>query len=584
MDKLKFLLSVIIIITAGYIYKTQVKAVVTTIETADGITVEQNTAPESAGGDNLYDTQVFGEVDPSTGQLSKIDKTTTGWFPATLKSMVEMFLPKAQIILDKDTGEPLTTADGKIFIYQEPSSLDSVLAFNRHFYQNPPASGIVYAQEQYYNITQGYKAKAVTTDESWVYYPGLGFNLLNPIKDYWILSRNIAYLAMIIIIVIVAFLVMFKANLGGQMQVTIANSIPNIVIALLMITISYPLSGFAIDLITIGSNTLQQILVQNKFSPGYEEVWNKDTLKIFYTGEMDGLLEYLNISKRLNYELDNPRNHIQPDDLRMSIWEAWGAARIQIIDLKAVGQEDVPPLSTIVPDAGFLGGTMKNIVGSISDSGLGDILGLIVSFIFIVTAMTISLKLFFKLLIKYLILVVYPIVSPFIMLSIAIPGVGGKTIIKYFKTLVSASLAFVSIYGIFLFMVVLTHDTKIDNNLTFAPPLLGYDLNSSSASQATLPIGGFLKMILAFGLFLSTPAIPEALDQYFNVIPEWFSSGRQPLAQRVAGNIRSHSIAGVGQSGGLISAGITRLPGVGKPVGQGIQNFTKHAQETIRNA
>jgi len=266
----------------------------------------KQTNTKSAGDDYLFSAR--SELDANTKTISSsIDGLGIG----VVKMFKNLFMPDATIVYNSETNEPVTTSDGKYLILSQPGAIDSVVAMNSNMYENPPASGIVYAQQELKKITEGHVAKAADPEDSWVYYPGLGFNLLNPIQKYWTVTRNIAYVAMIVIIILVAFLVVFRSNFSGQTQVTIANSIPNIVIALIMITISYPLSGLAIDLITVGSNLAQQILVQNTYSPGYEDIWQKDSINIYdLTLDSDGNLitgigDVVDAG-RLNYPLENP--------------------------------------------------------------------------------------------------------------------------------------------------------------------------------------------------------------------------------------------------------------------------------------
>ncbi len=567
----------VILLTATFLlittsFKLTTKAVVVNMQDGDTkVTLESEGVKPSAGQDNLSSeryiaTQIEKDANGNIKEI-KVKHEISGFIVSMLDTFNSWFMPQAHPILD-ESGNPITTSDGSLLIYQEPGTIDSIVSINKYFYQNPPASGIVYAQEQYNQIVNGHKAQAaeeqVNSENTWIYYPGLGFNLLKPIQNYWILSRNISYIAMIIIIIIVSFLVMFKANLQGQTQVTIANSIPNIVIALLMITISYPLSGFAIDLITIGSNALQQILVQNEFSPGYKDIWSQKEMNIFYAGEMDSFsLETL---ERMSFKLSDPKLHLQPDDPRMSVWEAWGSARIQLLK-----PSEGESFSSVIPDVGLIGGMLKNVVKSVESVGaLKDVLGYVVGFIFIITALTISFKLFFKLVIKYLILIILPIISPFIMLTIALPGQGIKNIMAYFKTLLASSLSFISVYAVFLFMIVLTHDTQFTHEIKFTPPLLGYT-QGAQQGESTFVVGDLLKMILAFGLFLSTPIIPDMLDQYLNVIPEWFGSGRLPAKERYVANTRMSIGSGTKHATNII----TNLPVIGPQA----KEFGKYAGE-----
>lgn len=417
-------------------------------------------------------------------------------------------------------GQPVTASNGTPVYVQRSGAIAGVMNYSNQMYLNPPASGVVYAQQEWNKITKGYVAHAQdAADESWVYYPGLGFNILNPVQDFWILARNIAYLAMIIIIIVVAFLVAFRSNFGGQTQVTIANSIPNIVIALIMITISYPLSGLAIDLITIGSNFTQQILIQNDFSPGHY-LWTADHLDRL--GPAD--------------DLENPRYHLQPDDEAMSVWQSFLTADVNVVE----GDGGV---ASVIPRTEVLGDIVDNVLKSLEN----DATNLLVQLVFVIAAFMASLKLFFKLIGKYLILILYPAVSPFVMLTVAIPGQGTKAIAKYFKTLLAASLGFVAVYAVFLFMVVIGHHPTFGDQLSLTPPLLGY--SPEQQGQA----GEYIKMILAFALFLTTPVIPDMVDQALDTLPAY--AEKMAPGQRIKGAmLGGPRYGGGGVVGGFLGA------------------------------
>jgi len=447
---------------------------------------------------------------------------------------IDLFVPQDKILLDSE-GNPSKTAGGADIYIRRPGAIGSMLNLEQQMYDNPPASGIVYAQTEWKKITEGHTAYAATNpQDTWIYYPGLGFNVLNPVQGYWTVSRNIAYLAMIIVMVIVAFLVAFRGNFGGQTQVTIANSIPNIVLALVMISLSYPLSGFAIDIVTIGSNLAQQVLVQNTFSPGYEDVWTAPEIDRFVT---------VTSGAPTKSPLQEPQKHLQPDDTDMSVWHIFATSDINLIEKR--GDTSIV---TLVPDQGFIGGIIENILKDAAESGIGH---LFFQLVFIIAAFMASLKLFLKLLSKYLTLVLYPFISPFVMLTIAIPGQGTKAIMGYFKTLLAASLSFVAVYTLFLFMIVLGHDSNFEYEVDYVPPLLGYRADSTD-------IGSYVKTLLAFGLFLASPAIPDMVEQAVGNINPQFQD--MSAARRAQVTTKEGFYGGIGRAQNLLGWGWKNAP------------------------
>lgn len=67
------------------------------------------------------------------------------------------------------------------------------------------------------------------------------------ITGLWTKTRNIAYLGYVLVMIVVGFMIMFRNKIGGQTMVTIGNSIPRIVISLVLVTFSFAIIGLIID-------------------------------------------------------------------------------------------------------------------------------------------------------------------------------------------------------------------------------------------------------------------------------------------------------------------------------------------------
>lgn len=80
------------------------------------------------------------------------------------------------------------------------------------------------------------------------YAQGLGFASLDPILGLWKMFRNVAYFFFIIIFIIIGFMIMFRAKIGSQAVITAQQAIPSVIISLILVTFSYAIAGFMIDL------------------------------------------------------------------------------------------------------------------------------------------------------------------------------------------------------------------------------------------------------------------------------------------------------------------------------------------------
>jgi hypothetical protein len=80
---------------------------------------------------------------------------------------------------------------------------------------------------------------------------GFGFTALNPILGLWRATRDITYSLAVIAILVLAFMIMFRVKISPQTVITAQSAIPKIAIALILITFSYAIAGFLIDLVYV---------------------------------------------------------------------------------------------------------------------------------------------------------------------------------------------------------------------------------------------------------------------------------------------------------------------------------------------
>ncbi|HJY98832.1 MAG TPA: hypothetical protein VJ227_03905 [Patescibacteria group bacterium] len=80
---------------------------------------------------------------------------------------------------------------------------------------------------------------------------GFGFEALRFVQDMWTSFRNIAYGLFVIAAVVFAFMIMFRVKISPQTVISVQSAIPKIVVALILVTFSYAIAGFLIDLIYV---------------------------------------------------------------------------------------------------------------------------------------------------------------------------------------------------------------------------------------------------------------------------------------------------------------------------------------------
>ncbi len=136
-------------------------------------------------------------------------------------------------------------------MYQK-SVIGSLNNYIAMMYQNPPASTYAFVQDM--GQTLGFIPKSA-------YAQGIGFSGLAALLPIWKAFRNIAYLLLAIVMIVIGFMVMFRKKIDPKTVVTVQNALPRIVITLLLITFSYAIVGFMIDLMYLSLIFIVSILV-----------------------------------------------------------------------------------------------------------------------------------------------------------------------------------------------------------------------------------------------------------------------------------------------------------------------------------
>ncbi len=78
---------------------------------------------------------------------------------------------------------------------------------------------------------------------------GIGYKALSPVLQIWKAFRNVAYSLYIIIFLVIGVMIMLRTKINAQTIISIQNSLPNLLVTLLLITFSYAIAGFIVDLI-----------------------------------------------------------------------------------------------------------------------------------------------------------------------------------------------------------------------------------------------------------------------------------------------------------------------------------------------
>ncbi len=83
------------------------------------------------------------------------------------------------------------------------------------------------------------------------YAQGTGFTSLSPLMGLWSTFRNIVYLGFVVAFVFIGLAIMLRVKIDPRTVMTIENQIPKIIIGLILVTFSFAIAGFLIDLMWV---------------------------------------------------------------------------------------------------------------------------------------------------------------------------------------------------------------------------------------------------------------------------------------------------------------------------------------------
>lgn len=114
---------------------------------------------------------------------------------------------------------------------------------------------------------------------------GFGYNAIDPIKNYWSGIRNVAYALTVLVVIIFAFMIMFRVKLSPQIVISVQSALPKIITAVLLATFSYAIAGFAIDLMYVIGGLFASLLNVAGFSSNFTSAYTS----IFPPADLVGL-------------------------------------------------------------------------------------------------------------------------------------------------------------------------------------------------------------------------------------------------------------------------------------------------------
>mgnify|MGYP003966741663 CR=1 FL=1 len=166
------------------------------------------------------------------------------------------------------SGAP-QTIEGDVVV-QTPGAIHLAGGLVSQVITRPPSSSVEYIADLGSKIGLAKPAYAQN---------GTGYQGLSGVLETWKIFRNISYALFVIIFVVVGFMIMFRSKLNPQTAVTLQLALPKLIITLLLITFSYAIAGFVIDMIYFLTYLAANILSLNPITFTGNNM--KDMLDIF---------------------------------------------------------------------------------------------------------------------------------------------------------------------------------------------------------------------------------------------------------------------------------------------------------------
>ncbi|EKE06418.1 MAG: hypothetical protein ACD_19C00014G0032 [uncultured bacterium] len=130
-------------------------------------------------------------------------------------------------------------------------------------FQKRPLSGI-----KYLSILNS-KFSIISTANA----QGFGFNAVDGLQRYWQGFRDIAYALTVLVVIVFAFMIMFRVKLSPQLVISVQSALPKVFMALVLATFSYAIAGFVIDLSYVVGGLFSALMHSAGFSGSFAEAY-----------------------------------------------------------------------------------------------------------------------------------------------------------------------------------------------------------------------------------------------------------------------------------------------------------------------
>ncbi|MCA9375000.1 hypothetical protein KC622_01570 [Candidatus Dojkabacteria bacterium] len=295
---------------------------------------------------------------------------------------------------------------------------------------------------------------SVYAQDGYAYLTSVGIDTL------WQSTSVIAYILFVVALIVAGFMIMFRHKIGGQMAVTVLNTIPSVVFGLILVTMSFAIVGLVMNLGAMLVNVAASILgLSNPAS---------------------GIL------------VDGPFSIFKAAILGLDWFKGVGISGVAGLIMSIVGG--------LMLSAGIAGAAGVAIVG---------VLGLLIALLVVGIVATASIKVWFTLLKAYIGIIIDTGLAPLIIAIGVIPGqskMSGDWFKRIVRNVLTFPLAFFFVnLGLYIF----------NSPVTFGFPtgLAGGNLATAPATASGI-VAGIAKAAITVYMFYVAAEVPKMLDDF----------------------------------------------------------------------
>lgn len=374
-------------------------------------------------------------------------------------------------------------------------------------YANPPASGVMWAYEGLQNA--GFVPKTMAAE-------GIGFAAIKPFSNLWKIFRDLSYMLLVIILIAIGFMIMFRAKINPQTIISVENALPKIVISLILITFSFAIAGFLIDLMYVSIVLIIALLGSNgnnynitEFQNNYIGAGSAQLFKDVSAGQpwftQLGILPILSDSL---LGILPPIVSVGIKSIVGLVFSVWIGNLVHISLIK--------PFTEVFNDIGagtiVLGHIWEGITGSAGSLlaffilflfGFTAVFTIVLNILLVGTLLFLVFRIFALLFTSYLKLLLLVIVGPFLLIFEAIPG---KNVFTWWlKSIFGSLLAFPVTIAVFLIGYIIVNSSVDQGYANLRLPYLnGIDPSS-------------FKILIGLGLIILIPDLIKVIREALGI-------------------------------------------------------------------